>query len=167
MRTLLLILLSVIILAGVSSRGDDIGCDANGPWKTEIRTNMILRGSSSEIIETVVTNKITQEEYQHLQKVAAEERHWREQVALVHVGMRRDEVEKLLPPFTEPEINSANGNGYSLSYWVDKHWMVAMWYDMTGYKGKTATNTFAENRIVILSEPKRGEIPWYVKEKPH
>lgn len=168
MRTLSLILLSVTILTGISIGDDNIGSDASGPWKIDVRTNMIFRGSSRQIIETVVTNRITQEEYQHLQKVAAEEKRWREQVALVHVGMRRDEVEKLLPPFTEPMFGVANGSGYSLSYWVDKHWMVAMWYDPTGYKGKTATNTFAENRI-FLFPPRlaKREIPSYVKEKPH
>ena len=63
MRMFLLSLLSVVILAGVSTRGDSIGSDTNGPWRTESRTNMIFRGSSREVVETVVTNRITQQEY--------------------------------------------------------------------------------------------------------
>ena len=142
MRMFLSSLLFAVVLEGVSARGDSIGCDTNGAWKTEIQTNMILRGGSREVVETVITNRITQDEY-----------HWRQRVALVRIGMRRDDVEKLLPPYSQPEFRVANSSGYLCVYRVDERWSVAMWYDNTGARsdanGKIVSSSMGANKLAL------------------
>jgi hypothetical protein len=164
MRVLLIIGLSITALATAYSQTESMGSDSNGAWRTSMRTNTIYHGMSPEIIVTVVTNRITQEEFRRAQEVAQEEAqiakeeaHWREKIALVQVGMRRKEVEKILPPSTQPEIEDPNGNWYSLSYGLDDVWRVKMCYDTTGFhRGGSLTN--AENKIIIPPQLLRPEM---------
>jgi len=100
---------------------------------------------STANVETVNTNGVSHEES-----------YWQQKLALVHKGMRREDVERILPPYTEPRISATSGGMYGLGYLLDEHWRVAMTYDVTGLRGKTETNRFAEN--CLFDVPKIGRI---------
>ena len=145
-RLLLIIVLSVTALTTAYSQSETMGSDSNGAWLTSMRTNTVYHGTSSEISLTVVTNRITQEEF-----------HWRQQIALVQIGMRRGDIEKILPPYTQPKIPVTGGNGYLLSYRLDPVWQVSMWYGIPGLRCESRTNNFTETKL--FDTPRLSKIP--------
>ena len=123
MNASLLAVLTTVIVATVICRGENLGEDTNGPWITETHTNLtILRGTNSEVVENVVTNRITEAEYPWRKKIASlSDLITRDQV------ITRDEVEKIIPPYTKPHVEDQK-SFYTVMYWVDEHWKVVIMY---------------------------------------
>jgi hypothetical protein len=146
LRILLIIGLSFTALATVYAQSETIGSDSNGAWRTSTHTITISHDTNSDIIVQVITNRITQEEF-----------HWRQQIALVQIGMRRGDVEKILPPHTQPDLPITGGGGYLLSYGLDSVWRVSMWCSIQGLRSELRTNNFAETKV--LDTPLLSKIP--------
>ena len=94
----------------------------------------------------------------------ATERHWRDRIAAVRVGMERGEVEKLLPVYC-PSGVSASGSKW-VNYWVDEHWLVEVQYDhfMTSQEEATrgpGSGTYSpHNRVMSKPVLSRKDCPF-------
>ena len=82
---------------------------------------------------------------------------WQERVAQVHVGMRREEVERILPPYDPPEGGSTVRSGFTseeqgISYAVAPPYTVFVSYDYTGVprdaQGKILERYSPDNRLL-------------------
>lgn len=59
---------------------------------------------------------------------------WLQKVTQVRRGMSRSQVEKILPPHPKYSLQSKSmmGSGQNITYQLDMHWRVSIWYDYTG-----------------------------------
>lgn len=101
---------------------------------------------------------------------------WEKQAERVKVGMSRAQVEQtLLPPLpTSVYEQTMTGGAQSVTYWVDKEWKVAIWYDYTGQSfplAKSPTRRASDgsfNKVVtkpVLSRANLQEMPVVVLDK--
>src|SRR5262245_48929295 len=80
------------------------------------------------------------------------EAYWHQQIAKVHRGMSREEVEKLLPARSEDEERLVPG-GRSSEYAVDSAWRVEVPYDSHGFVADEKKNphflrNMPRNRVI-------------------
>ncbi|HLK57931.1 MAG TPA: hypothetical protein VKU00_15295 [Chthonomonadaceae bacterium] len=78
---------------------------------------------------------------------------WGEKIAQVKPGMRRSEVEKLLPRSRSMVYETfIQGGSQVVAYWLDPHWKVRIAYDYTGIprnaEGKALSYESADNRVL-------------------
>jgi hypothetical protein len=57
---------------------------------------------------------------------------WERQIAKVHLGMKREDVELFLP-LRSAEIDHWHNASYTVIYALDETWSVALDYDFSGY----------------------------------
>jgi len=57
---------------------------------------------------------------------------WERQIAKVHLGMKREDVELFLP-LRSPEIDHWHNDSYTVTYALDENWSIALVYDYSGY----------------------------------
>ncbi len=57
---------------------------------------------------------------------------WERQIAKVHLGMNREEVELYLP-LRSPETDHWHKGSYTVTYALDENWSITLVYDLSGY----------------------------------
>ena len=81
---------------------------------------------------------------------------WQTRASQVHEGMRRVDVERLLPPRSGIDQDGMGGS-HSLLYALDSHWMVCICYDHTGVprdsSGRALSPDSPENRVLLSGKP--------------
>jgi hypothetical protein len=79
--------------------------------------------------------------------------YWRSMVSQVSVGMKRSDVEQLLPPKISG-IEIGTGSRQMETYCLDKTWQISITYDHAGVprdeKGTALKSTSPDNRVLSI-----------------
>ncbi len=131
----------------------------HGEDKTELRpTAAVIVPVASELDETIAQIR---RDFNADMGTA-----WEMLARLVKPGMRRADVEKILPPFNDRKfmcyvITNGSGGAQCVFYWVDPDWRVSIFYDRTGVQRDAAGNSLSDsspdNRV--LDEVKVEKLP--------
>jgi len=94
---------------------------------------------------------------------------WQTRIEQIHVGMKRGDVERILPPCCwSPHHSIFSGGAQGVTYWVDPHWKVSILYDYTGIprdsSGQALSHESAENKVLTVPTLLRQDMPKPLKD---
>ena len=80
---------------------------------------------------------------------------WAMRVDEIQVGMPREEVKALLPPYNlAPTKRNIKGDTQVITYWLDEQWKVSIEYDFTGVsKEQRAAKSYDSPQNKVVSVP--------------